>query len=86
MISWELSFLKTKLKKIEDDFIQKEWEKCKEFTLLQDEKPSKAFLNIESRKMGYNDINKPNILNSDNPREKIESTDQTSIRSYAKSF
>jgi len=82
----EANLLKDKIKKIEDDFVQKEWEKCKEFTLLQDEKPSKAFLNIESRKMGYNDIDKLNLVNPKNPEEKIESTDQSKIRSYAKSF
>ena len=67
----EANFLRGKIKKIEDEFVLKEWEKRKEFTLLQDEKPSKAFLNIESRKMGYNDIDKLNIVNHENPKEKL---------------
>ena len=36
--------------------------------------------------MGYNDIDKLNISNPDNPNSKIESTDQIKIRSHAKSF
>merc|ERR1711864_47265 len=78
--------LREKIKKIEDDFVLKEWEKRKEFTLLQDEKTSKAFLNIESRKMGYNDIDKLNLENPIRPEEKAETTDQNKIRSYVKSF
>ena len=60
--------------------------KQKEFTLLEDEKPSKAFLNIESRKMGYNDIDKLKIVNPENPNTKSETTDQKVIRNHAKSF
>ena len=40
--------------------------KQKDFTLLEDEKPTKAFLNIESRKMGYNEIEKLKINNPNN--------------------
>ena len=81
-----VDFLKNKIQQFEDEYIHKEWEKQKEFTLLEDEKPSKAFLNIESRKMGYNDIDKLKIVNPENPNTKIESTDQEVIRSHARSF
>ena len=80
------NFYKDKIQQFEEEFIQKEWEKQKEFTLLEDEKPSKAFLNIESRKMGYNDIDKLKIVNPENPNTKTETTDQKVIRDHAKSF
>ena len=54
-------------------------EKHKEFTLLEDEKPSKAFLNIESRKMGYNDVDKLKSVDPKNPNTKIDTTDQKVI-------
>jgi aspartate carbamoyltransferase regulatory subunit len=61
----------------------------KMFTLLEDEHPTKAFLNIESRKMGYHDIVK---LNIDNPKhttsneqlEKVGTTNQEEIKKARK--
>ena len=67
---------KDKVKKFEDKYIQKEWENCKDFTLLENEKSTKAFLNIESRKMGYKEIDTLTIYNPNNPNTKIENTDQ----------
>ena len=43
------NFYKEKIQQFEEEFIQKEWGKWKEFTLLEDEKPSKAFLNREEK-------------------------------------
>ena len=60
--------------------------KCKDFTLLEDLKPTNAFLNIESSKMGYNEIDKLKINDPKNPNTKIETTDQKVIRDYTKSF
>ena len=75
-----------KIQTFEDEYLQKKWENCKDFTLLEDEKPTKAFLNIESRKMGYNEIDKLKLNDPNNPTVKIETTNQKVIWEYTKYF
>ena len=53
--------IRDQIKNFEQDFLQKEWDKQQKFTFLEDERPKKSFLNIESKKMGYNEITKLNI-------------------------
>ena len=40
--------LRFKIQTFDDEFVQQEWDKCTNFTLLEDERPSMAFLTIES--------------------------------------
>ena len=60
--------------------------KHKQITLLEDEKPTKAFLNIDSRKMGYNEIEKVKISYPNKPTIQIETTNQKVIQESTKSF
>ena len=41
---------RSQIKKFEEDFLQKEWDKRNNFTFLEDERPIKFVLNIESKK------------------------------------
>ena len=53
----------------------------KNYNILEDERPSKAFLNLENAKKGYNEIK---LLNADNPNydlTKAESDRNTSLLS-----
>ena len=53
---------------------------------MEDEKPTKAFLNMKSRKMGYNEIAKLKINDPNNQTNKTETTNQQEIREATKSF
>ena len=48
--------LREKIKLLEEKFIEEECAKRKTYTILEDERPSQRFLNIESRKQGYNEV------------------------------
>ena len=76
---------RNQIKKFEDDFLQQEWDKRKNFTFLEDERPTKNFLNIESKKMGYNEINKLKIKQK-NSKEKKEISSQEEIRKETQKF
>ena len=53
----KISTIEDKLVQIEQEFLEKELKFKENFTLLEDEKPSNHFLNLESTKGGYNEIN-----------------------------
>ena len=53
----QIRTIEEKLAEIEQEFLEKELKFKENFTLLEDEKPSKHFLNLESTKGGYNEIN-----------------------------
>ena len=88
--SKDVESLKNQIKEFEEEFLQKEWDKCKNFTFLEDERPTKNFFNIESKKMGYNKIVKLNIENPNpdtknpNTNPKKETTKQDEIRKTTK--
>ena len=53
----QIRTIEDKLAQVEQEFLEKELKFKENFTLLEDEKPSKHFLNLESTKGGYNEIN-----------------------------
>ena len=57
--------VRSRIAELEGIHLKEELEKRQAFTVLEDERPSKAFLNMENRKGGYNDIGKLGILNPD---------------------
>ena len=89
--SQNAKFLREKIKALKDEFIVKECAKRKNFTILEDKRPTKTFLNIESRKQGYNEIDKlvlhnHNSNNSNDKPKTYETTDQDTIRKATKTF
>ena len=52
------------MKELEEENITKALKHRKNFSILEDERPSKAFLNLENAKRGYNNVI---FLNKSNP-------------------
>ena len=89
--SQNAKILREKIKALKEKFIEEECAKRKTYTILEDERPSQRFLNIESRKQGYNEVDKlvlhnHNSNDSNNEPETYETTDQETIRKATKSF
>ena len=94
--------IKRKEKEIEDlqeELLSFELEKLQSWNLLEDEKPSKAFLKLENRKKGYSSITKINCPNpifitpeqggSEDPKvnpKKILLTDPKAVRKHMRYF
>ena len=53
------------MKELEDEDIAKDLKQRKNFCILEDERPSKAFLKLENTKRGYNKVILLNKSNSD---------------------
>ena len=86
-----ISELEQSLQSLENQYIREDLEKKASFTLLEDERPSKAFLNMESRKAGYSEVTRMKIPNAkynkdirESPTNKKynETTSQTEIRDH----
>merc|ERR1712055_885965 len=75
--STNVKIFRDKIKQLEEMFIEEECAKRKTYTILEDEHPSKTFLNIESRKQGYNEIDKLVIKNPKNKTKKEPDTYET---------
>ena len=63
--SEEILNIERRIKELVDkDVVKKALKKRKNYNILEDERPSKAFLNLENSKCGYNEVI---YLNKDNP-------------------
>ena len=56
--------IEARMKELEEEDIAKALKLRKNFSILEDERPSKAFLNLENAKRGYNEVI---LLNKTNP-------------------
>merc|ERR1711872_1147534 len=56
--------IEAKMKDLEEEDIARALKLRKNFKILEDERPSKAFLNLENAKRGYNEVI---LLNKSNP-------------------
>ena len=56
--------IEARMKELEEEDIAKALKLRKNFSILEDERPSKAFLNLENAKRGYNEVI---LLNKSNP-------------------
>ena len=76
-----------KITLFEQELIRKEIEKRESFTILKDERPSQAFLNMESRKQNYNEICKLKVLNPNyNHLNKEDDSNPKYVTSYSQAF
>ena len=90
------SFFKAReeLRKLEETELLEQAQKLAAFKLLNDELPTKAFINLESKKMGYHEIiklcvpdpTKPNPKEPDKKQETVTITDPEELRDTMKSF
>ena len=87
--------IQERIKVLEEEVLLEDWKKCKKFASLEDECPSKRFLNLENKKQGYNEISRltkpnpkydPNKPKSNNNQELITITDQNEIRDHTSKF
>ena len=82
------------LRGMEEEELIEQAQKLAAFHLLNDELPSKAFINIESKKVGYHEIikleipnpNKPSPKEPDKQASKISITEPEELRSTMKEF
>ena len=56
--------IEARMKELEEEDIAKALKLRKNFSILEDERPGKAFLNLENAKWGYNEVI---LLNKSNP-------------------
>ena len=56
--------IEARMKELEEEDIARALKLRKNFSILEDERPSKAFLNLENAKRGYNEVI---LLNKANP-------------------
>ena len=61
----EILKIEAKMKDLEEEDIARALKLRKNFKILEDERPSKAFLNLENAKRGYNEVI---LLNKTNPQ------------------
>ena len=87
--------IQEKIKVLEEEILIEEWKKCKKFSNLEDEHPTKRFLNLENQKQGYNEISRltkpnpkydPNKPKNDDNQENITITDQKDIHDHTSKF
>ena len=56
--------IKSQIRELVDEDVMSALKNRKNYSVLEDERPSKAFLNLENAKKGYNEVI---FLNKDNP-------------------
>ena len=56
--------IESQIRELVDEDVMSSLKKGKNYSILEDERPSKAFLNLENAKKGYNEVI---LLNKDNP-------------------
>ena len=83
----KMAEIEEKITLFEQELIRKEIEKRESFTILRDEKPSQAFLNIESRTQNYNEICKLRVPNPNyNHLNKEDDSNPKYVTSYSQSI
>ena len=78
----QIRTIEEKLAQVEQEFLEKELKFKENFTLLEDEKPSKHFLNLESTKGGYNEINTLREINTTYDPNREEGLDNIKYNVY----
>ena len=87
------NFWEIKSKPFDDEHLAKKWAKHKNFTILEDDHPTKAFIDIKSRQQVYHEIVKLKVESHDYNEDKsnnnpkvIEATDHKQIRKAFKVY
>ena len=62
--SEEILNIESQMRELLDEFVMSALKNGKNYSILEDERPSKAFLNLENAKRGYNEVI---LLNKTNP-------------------
>ena len=62
--SEEILDIESQIRELVDEDVMSALKNRKNYSILEDERPSKAFLNLENAKKGYNEVI---LLNKDNP-------------------